>query len=202
MYSASASALSPPERASFSTSSRLLSCLITESLLKAVFVPICSSPQEYLAGTAIVFTPAASKHEGPYTPRDIFAVLPLRHIPIFKPHSNTEIGLLDPLDMLPYVYELPTDEKSRHGDTNNVCCQCHYCPGVTGVQGDLAHSSANTCCRTSILTRAWTRSGLEDIEAGADVEPEIAHSDIMTVKTFQSLTDHATLPSPAGSPYW
>jgi hypothetical protein len=139
---ASAAALSPPERASFSTSSRLLSCLITESLLKATFVPTGPSSQEHFAGTAIIFTSATSKHEGPFTPRDVFAVVPLRHFPIFEPLSNSEIGLLDPMDMLPYVYELVGDEESRHGDINVVCCLFSIVM-ITGIKGDQAHSSLN-----------------------------------------------------------
>ncbi|KAF8531371.1 IucC family-domain-containing protein [Gautieria morchelliformis] len=96
----SASTLAPPDRASFATLSRLLACLVTESLLKAIFLT-CPRPQSYLVGAAIILHAHASKHEGPYFPEDVFAVIPLRHMPIFQPRSDTEIGLLDPLDMHP-----------------------------------------------------------------------------------------------------
>ena len=123
MSSALASTLSPLDRASFATLSRLLSCLVTESLLKAIFVPIGPTPQEYLIGAAIVLNPLASQHETPYMLEDVFAVVPLRHIPIFKSRSDTEIGLLDPLDMLPCVFEPIHDVKASpsHRYSTQVC---------------------------------------------------------------------------------
>jgi hypothetical protein len=86
----------PRDRASFATSSRLLSCLIAESLLKAIFVPACDIPLKHFIGAAIVLTSSASKRDRPYNPDDIFAIIPLRHIPVFKPRCKDEIGLLDP----------------------------------------------------------------------------------------------------------
>lgn len=120
MYSPFAFTLSPLDHASFATSSRLLSCLVTESLLKAIFVPT-RSLQEDFVGTAIVLTPPASKHEAPYILRDVFVIVPLRQIPVFKPGSNVEIGLLDPLDMLPYVYESFRDVKAFPSHNTQVC---------------------------------------------------------------------------------
>jgi len=109
----SSSSLACPDRAVFATESRLLSCFITESLLKAVFVPCL---QEHLVGAAVVLSSIASKRDAPYAIADVFAVIPLRHVPIFKSGSKLEIGLLDPLDMLPYVFQLCGDV--ANGDAN------------------------------------------------------------------------------------
>ncbi|KAF8506287.1 IucC family-domain-containing protein [Hysterangium stoloniferum] len=109
--SQSAASLIPADRASFATSSRLLSCLVTESLLKAFFVPATSSQ---LAGTAIILTSTAGKRSSPYAAEDVLAIIPLRDVPIIRPDSTTEIGLLDPLDMLPKVYELAAASNNTH----------------------------------------------------------------------------------------
>jgi len=111
MFSRSSTSLAPPERAAFATSSRLLSCLITESLLNAIFVP---GEKHNVAGTAIVLTPEASKGESHYSAEDVFAILPLRHVPIFKPNATTLIGLLDPLDMFPYVFKPAMANEMEH----------------------------------------------------------------------------------------
>ncbi|GJJ10653.1 hypothetical protein Clacol_004880 [Clathrus columnatus] len=97
----SASCLKPFQRASFATAARLLSCVVTESLLRAIFIPICSND---LKGIAVILNSDTSQ-TGPVRAQDVFAVIPLRDIPFLKPDNHAEIGLLDPLDMLPYVYE-------------------------------------------------------------------------------------------------
>ncbi|KAF8506286.1 IucC family-domain-containing protein [Hysterangium stoloniferum] len=103
--------LSSADRAAFAVTSRLLSCLITESILKAVFVPI-DSPNTI--GACIVLSKRASDADlslkEPYCPSDIFVVIFLRSVPILKNRGDAtiekEIGLMDPLDMLPWIYEL------------------------------------------------------------------------------------------------
>lgn len=115
MFFRSAAFLAPAERAAYATASRLLSCLVTESLLNAIFV---KGDSNELAGTAIVLTSEASQRGGPYSSEDIFAVIPLRHVPIFKPRNTQLIGLLDPFDMLPYIFEL-TYPKGGHRHSQN-----------------------------------------------------------------------------------
>lgn len=103
--------LSSGDRAAFAVTSRLLSCLITESLLKALFVPV---DNEKTVGACIVLskqaTAAGLPIRKPYRPADVFVIIPLRTRPILKPSRNhcdgKEIGLVDPLDMLPWIYEI------------------------------------------------------------------------------------------------
>lgn len=111
---ASLLSLSQADRAAFAVTSRLLSCLITESLLSALFVPIDVSKA---VGACVVLSSqgiaAGAPLNKPYRPADIFVIVPLRTLPVLKPCRNDslgqEIGLVDPLDMLPWIYEVRED---------------------------------------------------------------------------------------------
>ena len=106
--------LSYDDRAAFAVTSRLLSCIITESLLTALFFPVDSSKA---VGTCVVLSKRASATtvplDTPFHCADIFAIVPLRTVPMFRAsgshHFGQEIGLVDPLDMLPSVYEVLED---------------------------------------------------------------------------------------------
>lgn len=105
--------LSPGDRAAFATSARLLSCLVTESILRALYLPIHGSEAN---GLCVILNNIASSEPRPlqpYVAQDIFAIIPLCHIPVFKDDDGDsrakEIGLLDPLDMMPVVFEVDPD---------------------------------------------------------------------------------------------
>lgn len=115
---------SSAERASFATTARLLSCLVTESLVRAIFVPLQWSD---CVGIGVVLNaPVATtipthncKQEGD----DVLAIVLLRHVPVLKTDSGDEprgkeIGLLDPLDMFPLVLVISGDGESCG---NEVC---------------------------------------------------------------------------------
>jgi hypothetical protein len=110
----SASTLSPLDRSSFATLSRMLSCLVTESLLHGIFVPAGDIPIKQFIGIAIVLAANTTQCD---RLDDIFAIIPLRHVPIFKPKSRNKIGLLDPQDMLPFVYELDSTSQDQNDHT-------------------------------------------------------------------------------------
>lgn len=108
----SGSGLPPIQHAKFAVVSRLLSCLVTEQLLRALYIPIADSKQA--AGALVILSthliseqPVISR---PLRSNDIFAIVPLRQQPVFKGTSvykhGRPVGLVDPLDMLPEVYEL------------------------------------------------------------------------------------------------
>jgi hypothetical protein len=100
---------SSAERASFATTARLLSCLVTESLVRAIFIPLQWSDG---VGIAVVLNAPTSNIPALdcecYSEGDILAIVALRHIPMFRNTSSDprgkEIGLLDPLDMFPLVF--------------------------------------------------------------------------------------------------
>ena len=120
--------LSSGDRAAFAVTSRLLACLVTESLLKALYVPL-DSPKA--VGACIVLSKQASSAglplEKPYRPADIFVIIPLQSVPILKPTDDPvigqEIGLIDPLDMLPWIFEVDNDP-NRNSDLTvfNLTC--------------------------------------------------------------------------------
>jgi hypothetical protein len=104
------------QHATFATLSRLLSCLVTESLVKALLVPAPDHPDVRLHPEAkwyamcLTSSGATSNVVGASPDlHDVLAVVPLAHAPVRKPNSSMkewEIGLLDPLDMVgTVVYE-------------------------------------------------------------------------------------------------
>ena len=105
-FTVGARALPPAERAALASTARLLSCLVTESCVRALFFPLVGFEA---AGFGIVLKPETPLTR-PYTATDVLAVLPLRHTPIFKYDGQDvrakEIGLLDPYDMMPLILEI------------------------------------------------------------------------------------------------
>ena len=99
---------SSTDRASFATTARLLSCLVTGSLVRAIFIPLQWSD---VVGIAVVLNaPVSSKPATDcisYSQGDILAIIVLKHVPILKHDSSDprgkEVGLLEPLDMYPLV---------------------------------------------------------------------------------------------------
>ena len=111
---------SSTERASFATTARLLSCLVTESLVRAIFVPLqwsdCVGVGVVLKGP-IATIPAHNKQE------DILAIVLLTHAPVLKTDFESsgdprgrEIGLLDPLDMFPLMLVILKDGESSENE--------------------------------------------------------------------------------------
>jgi hypothetical protein len=111
---------SAAERAAFGTSARLLSCLVTESLVRAIFVPL----QWFeCVGIGVVLKAPIStdpNHNGKDSLQgNVLAIVLLRHAPVLRTDSNDlrgkEIGLLDPLDMLPLVL-VTCDDGDSHDE--------------------------------------------------------------------------------------
>ncbi|KAJ6570144.1 IucC family-domain-containing protein [Mycena vulgaris] len=104
--------LAPRDHASFAVSSRLLSCLVTESLLRAFYLEAKQSAT--MAGILVILSTSVISEQPVITralrPNDIFAIVPLRSPPVFKDKTPTKhgrvVGLLDPLDMVPEIYVL------------------------------------------------------------------------------------------------
>ncbi|KAI9509795.1 IucC family-domain-containing protein [Russula earlei] len=99
---------SSAKRAAFATTARLLSCLVTESLVRAIFIPCRWSD---CVGIGVVLKAPISAIPAhnckSYSPGDVLAIIPLKHVPVIKTDSNDlrgqEIGLLDPGDIFPLV---------------------------------------------------------------------------------------------------
>nr|GAT50190.1 predicted protein [Mycena chlorophos] len=89
----------------------------------------------------------------PYTASKILALIPLHHVPVFK-HDGVdprgkEIGLLDPMDMLPLVLEF-VDEVVSDG-AQHAALATAVCHSLTGPGWDLAGSPPLVPLRSPLL---------------------------------------------------
>jgi hypothetical protein len=123
--------LPPLERAAFSTAVRLLSCTVTESLTRAIYIPVAPYGLDARALAVVLSFDASNKPPAviaTYELEDILAILPLKHIPIFKHDMYNpcarEIGLLDPMDIAPNIFVVDCDAaNNRETGIDNVCPQ-------------------------------------------------------------------------------
>jgi len=95
------------DEAQFATTARLLSCLVTESLVSAYYFPV-DGPS--ISGFATIFKGTAESTKQQLQSGNVLALVPLYQAPIIKPDGKDafgkEIGLLDPLDMVHLVFEV------------------------------------------------------------------------------------------------
>lgn len=124
---ATMASLPPTARAAFAVTSRLLSCLITESLLRAYYLPIeargASGVLVVLSTHTVSETPVLNRTLGP---ADVLVLVPLRSSPVLwgdavQMHGQ-KVALVDPLDMLPHIYEL----------SESAADLTHVSPGIRG----------------------------------------------------------------------
>lgn len=111
----------PHERAQFATTARLLSCLVTESLVRAFYQPLDIPAAR---GFAIILQGEVVPDAALLITDDVLAIVPLHHAPIFKPQGvsviGKEIGLLDPLDMMPSIFESGSEQYPWDGTSPEV----------------------------------------------------------------------------------
>ncbi|KAI0031192.1 IucC family-domain-containing protein [Vararia minispora EC-137] len=92
------------ECAQFSASARLLSALVTESLARAIYLPVQANE---LVAFALLLSARVSKEEprevGTYGLSDILIILPLKHVPVLG-LDDSDVRLLDPLDLHPIFF--------------------------------------------------------------------------------------------------
>ena len=115
--------LAPPQRAEFAVTSRLLSCLVTETLLRALYFPLSDVSA---TGFALILlgpsaTPAFRAADIQIT--DVFALIPLQGVPMLNCEEDgtaiKEITLLDPLDLVPLPLVISKyDQLQSHGINN------------------------------------------------------------------------------------
>lgn len=110
--------------ASFATTSRLVACLTSESLVPVFFVP---STEEDLEGLCLLLRPKTVQEEEEIptkvTANDILAVVPLRGLPIINNASVAtlngvqcpRIDMVDGLDMHSHIYSIDTSNNDSKG---------------------------------------------------------------------------------------
>ena len=119
--------LAPPQRAEFVVTSRLFSCLVTESLLRALYFPLSDAS---VTGFTLILLHCPSAEASDLQASDIqladvFALVPLQGIPILNYEENgttiREISHLDPLDLVPLPLVISNyDQLQSHGMSNQV----------------------------------------------------------------------------------
>jgi hypothetical protein len=116
--------------ASFATTSRLVACLTSESLVPVYFVPSAVQEHGNFIGLCLLLCPVKKEKEVPsqVTLDSILAVVPLRGLPII---DNTacanwngivcpRIDLVDNLDMQSHIYSLNTVDIKANPATDHV----------------------------------------------------------------------------------
>ncbi|KAG6830045.1 hypothetical protein H0H92_002463 [Tricholoma furcatifolium] len=171
--------LDPNDRAIFATNARLISCLVTESLLKAFYLPIHGSKS--IQGIAVVLL---GDYDAPseriYDSKDILAVVALGNVPLLHREDPTKrkISLLDPLDMMPWIFEISTVISSETVDEP---------PDLTSAMlGALREQGWNIPTTTQLLlpknpTAIWEKFGTS-INLERNLLKEISNELISSVK--------------------
>ncbi|KAF9484378.1 hypothetical protein BDN70DRAFT_903720 [Pholiota conissans] len=123
----SGSVLPPQDHARFAVISRLISCLVTEQILRAFYIEF---PDPILNATGVMVVLSIhtiSENINAYRAfrsEDIFVMIPLHHSPVFKEYQARKhgqlIGLVDPLDMMPIVYEICKGDQQDHAVCPNL----------------------------------------------------------------------------------
>ncbi|KAH9052946.1 IucC family-domain-containing protein [Lactarius deliciosus] len=195
---------SSAERASFATIARLLSSFVTESLVRAIFLPLqCSD----CVGIAVVLNAPVSSVPATdcisYSEGDILAIIVLKHVPIFKHDSSDprgkEVGLLDPLDMSPLVLVTVTQEDS---DENEERSRNDL---VSSVQEALSTPGWSISPTTSlkqmkdplVLWKTFALSIDLDPTMRADISDELASSVEWQAHSYDHPPNAPTLLSPS-----
>ncbi|KAI8075150.1 IucC family-domain-containing protein [Gongronella butleri] len=102
--------------AKFATTSRFISCLVSERLTRALFVPNKNADQD-VRGLCIVLQPGKVSLE---QAQDILVVVPLRGVPMLEPVSSSVAGapfvvsLVDGWDMLPHIYDVASQPPASY----------------------------------------------------------------------------------------
>ncbi|CEP15762.1 hypothetical protein [Parasitella parasitica] len=115
--------------ASFATTSRLVACLTSESLVPVYFIP-ASVETENFVGLCLLLRPVKDQEEKKVhqvTLDSILAVIPLRGLPILNTDATvnwngivcTHISLVDNLDMQPHIYSVVAGTGDKRNSSND-----------------------------------------------------------------------------------
>ncbi|KJA26270.1 hypothetical protein HYPSUDRAFT_36546 [Hypholoma sublateritium FD-334 SS-4] len=114
--------INPPslEHAQFAVISRLISCLVTERILRAFYISF-QQPIDDAVGLMVVLSTRTIAEDAnsyrPFRSEDVFVMIPLHHPPVFRDLPTRKhgqlVGLVDPLDMIPRAYEFKIGEKDH-----------------------------------------------------------------------------------------
>jgi hypothetical protein len=105
---------SPRERAAFAGMSRLISCVVTEQILPALYFALDASKTLAHGFMLVGSMPGHSGDNWILHADNIFIIVPLCHTPVLGrgiiADTGRPIELVDPLDMLPFFYQVENRE--------------------------------------------------------------------------------------------
>ncbi|KAI7869191.1 hypothetical protein BDF14DRAFT_1785851 [Spinellus fusiger] len=112
--------------AKFATTSRLISCLVMETLVAAYYIPCGDTPVCLLVRPNCQVNLSVNLRLS-----DVLAVVPLRGLPILSTAPGScitlkevqcpRIELIDPMDMLPHIYSISMQETQTISTTDVLC---------------------------------------------------------------------------------
>ncbi|KZT57956.1 hypothetical protein CALCODRAFT_550316 [Calocera cornea HHB12733] len=163
--------LSNAEWANHAVSSRIITCIVVESLLQALFVPSSDPAKDGFVGLGVLLGPnsKATADAGvlALTYKDIYAIVPLRTLPVLSPKTSElpvrRILLVDPLEMYPYVYGFQPQVVDT-GAAAKIGAQVLEC-----LQSSIRTSTDTEALVHLTATALWDKFALL-----ARVEPDIA----------------------------
>jgi hypothetical protein len=179
--------LAPPQRAEFAVTSRLFSCLVTESLLRALYFPLESGASA--RGFALILLDDPSVHSASQTTdisqiTDSFAFIPLQGTPILASSEDgstiREITLLDPLDMVPLPLVVAKYDPLHNRVINNPPALTAAILNALNAYGWFAQSKSQleVCWDSVFFWRRYARYA----NLASDVTEEIAQDFANSVK--------------------
>ena len=176
--------LAPPLRAEYAVASRLLSSLVTESLLRALYFPLSDASA---AGFALILlhgpsAEASNVRASDIQLTDVFALVPLQGIPILNHDEDEatirEITLLDPLDFLTLPLVISNhDELQSHGISNQTTLTAAIL-NTLNRYGYLEQnkSQLEVCLDPLIFWRNYARSANLADDLAEEIARELANS--------------------------
>ena len=176
--------LAPPQRAEFAVASRLFSCLVTESLLRALYFPLSDVSA---TGFALILLHGPSAEAAEFRASDIqladvFALIPLQGIPILNYEEDEttirEISLLDPLDLVPLPLVISNhDQLQSPGIRNQVALTAAILNTLNGCgYFDQNQSQLEICWDPVFFWRNYARYANLADDLTEEMAQELANS--------------------------
>ncbi|EJU04764.1 hypothetical protein DACRYDRAFT_75668 [Dacryopinax primogenitus] len=188
--------------ANHAVASRIITCIVLESLLQALFVPSEHPEKDGFVGLCVLLGPNSKVHADGNAlalgHKDVYAIVPLRSLPVLSPKSQElpvrRILLIDPLEMFPYVYTF----QPQIADTGDAAKLGHKV--LDCLQASIRTSVDNEVLDHLTAVQLWEKFALM-AHVEADIAEELAEEFGSSVEWQAYSYDHPavipTLQSPS-----
>ena len=175
--------LSPPLRAEYAVTSRLLSCLVTESRLRALYFPLSDVNATGFA-LILLHGPSATSaiRVADIQITDVFALIPLQGAPILNLEEDgttiKEITLLDPLDLVPLPLVISKHDQSK---SYEICDPSSLTTAILGTLNaygwfEQNKSQLEVCWDPLVFWRNYARYANLTNDLTEEIAQELANS--------------------------